>query len=183
MHHLKGLQLFYFGDPLEAFGRFQLAKSYSDAVPSIWHLPIRLQFTALAACAAYDKAVDQSRRDRLRTSIDECLTGLRRLAGHTPINFAHRVTLVEAELTRIEGNNEAAVAAFDRAIVQAQKGSWVNDVALANELASRCCDDPSQAKRRLRAARAGYAAWGASAKAEQLSVKIAARAIEPSARK
>ena len=174
MHHLKGLTLFLFGDPLEAFERFDLAKSYSDAVPSIWHLPIRLQFTALAACAAYGKVADQSQRDRLRASTDECLAALRRLAGHTPINFAHRVTLVEAELARIDGSKDAAVAAFDRAIEQAQEGSWVNDVALANELAARCYDDPNRVKARLRAARAGYAAWGASAKAEQLSARIAA---------
>ncbi len=80
--------------------------------------------------------------------------------------------MVEGELLRIEGNTEAAVAAFDRAIEQAQEASWVNDLALINELAARAHADPNEAKRRSRAARAGYAAWGAIAKAAQLGARI-----------
>jgi hypothetical protein len=80
--------------------------------------------------------------------------------------------MVEGELARVEGEGDTAIAAFERAISEAQEGSWINDVALANELAARCYED-DEAKRRLRAARTAYAAWGAKAKAAQLTARIA----------
>jgi len=172
MNHIKGFQLVHFGDPAEALRRFEVAGQYADAVPSIWHLPIRHQYTALAAAMAWDRA-DEAQRPALRERLDESFDALKRLAGHNRANFAHRVQLVEAEIARIEGNRKAALEAFDAAIAQAQAGGWINDVALANELAARCHDEETGAKRRLRAARTAYAAWGAAAKAEQLAERIA----------
>ena len=173
MNHIKGFQLVYFGDPAEALRRFEKASEYADAVPSIWHLPIRLQYTAIAAARAWDDA-DEASRPHLLEHIDEALAAAQRLAGHNAVNFQHRVLLVEAELERIQGDSAAAIEAFDAAIAQAQAGGWINDVALANELAARCYEDESDAKRRLRAARTAYAAWGAAAKAEQLAERISA---------
>ena len=99
-------------------------------MPSIWHLPIRHQFTALAACAAYE-GTDDAQRPRLRESIAESLDALERLAEHAPANFAHRVRMIEAEVARIDGDRETAIAAFELAIAGAHGGSWINDVALA----------------------------------------------------
>jgi hypothetical protein len=174
MNHLKGMLLFYFGDRREALLRFEEAGRYADAVPSIWHLPVRLHLTALAAAAAWDQTDDPEEQRSLMDRIDESLAALKRLADHAPANFAHRVSMIEAERTRLRGNAAGALLSYDRAIEQAQAGSWINDVALANELAAHCHDDPDEAKRRLRAARTGYAAWGARAKADQLSEQIAA---------
>ncbi len=175
MNHIKGYQLLLFGDCAQAVRRFEEATKYVDAVPSIWHLPIRLQHTALAACGAWDEA-DATARTHLRALADDNLAGLRRLADVAPINFAHRVGMVEGELARIEGDPGRALASFEDAITRAQEGGWINDVALANELAARCSDDPDAARRRLRAARTAYAAWGAAAKAKQIATKMAALA-------
>jgi predicted ATPase/serine/threonine protein kinase len=179
MHHLKGILLFYFGAPRDAHARFAEARNYTDAVPSIWHLPIRHQLGALSACAASEQTDDAAERRALRAHIDESLDALRRLAAHAPCNFAHRVSMVEGEVSRIEGDLPAALTAFERAIAEAQQGSWINDVALANELAARCYSDRDEAKRRLRAARTAYAAWGAKAKAEQLAERMATLGSEP----
>ena len=173
MNHIKGYQLFHFGDPAEAVRRFEEAAKYVDAVPSIWHLPIRLQLTALAASRAWDDA-DADRRVELRSLIDDSLAGLRRLAELAPVNFVHRVQMIEGELARIEGDRPRARASFDEAINAAQEGGWICDVALANELAAACYDDPDATKRRLRAARTAYAAWGAGAKAKRVAAQMAA---------
>ena len=81
----------------------------------------------------------------------------------------------KAELARIGGDHAAALKKLDQAIRKAQEGGWVNDVALANELAARVEPDAEGAKRRLRAARTGYVAWGASAKAERITAALAGR--------
>lgn len=65
-------------------------------------------------------------------------------------------------------------------VVMALTGAWVNDIALANELAARCHSDPEAKRRSLRAARAGYSAWGASAKVALLSAELSPTAAQPS---
>jgi hypothetical protein len=100
------------------------------------------------------------------------LEALRALAVHSPVNFAHRVSLVEGELRRIEGDASGAFSRFVEAAEQAREGEWVNDEALARELASRCQSAVVAKRASLEAARDGYAAWGATAKAEAIEKQL-----------
>ncbi len=109
---------------------------------------------------------------------DEGRAALAKLAGFSEANFAHRVSLVEGEIARIDGDVESARQSFDRAAKQAHTGGWVNDVALANELAARCERDPASIARRLRAARIGYVAWGATVKAREVAERMGHAASE-----
>ncbi|MGZ3454679.1 MAG: serine/threonine-protein kinase, partial [Polyangiales bacterium] len=49
---VMGLARFWFGEIAEANECFDIARSYADAAPSVWHVPIMHQFGALAVCAA-----------------------------------------------------------------------------------------------------------------------------------
>ena len=169
-----GLARWYFGAASHASACFERARGYLDAAPSVWHQPIMHQFAALSALSAWDTAAP-SKRDALREHATRSLAALRKLATFCTANFAHRVSLVEAELARIDGDRAGALKKLDQAIRRAQEGGWVNDVALANELAARVEPDAEGAKRRLRAARTGYVAWGASAKAERITAALAGR--------
>jgi predicted ATPase len=168
----RGLARFHFGRAKEASACFEIARAHLDAAPSVWHVPILHQFAVLSACAAWQE-LDADERAALRPKMEASLAALRTLAGHTPINFAHRVSLVEGELRRIDGDPNAAFARFVEAAELAREGAWVNDVALARELASRCQRGTTAKRASLEAARDGYAAWGASAKAAQLDARIA----------
>lgn len=149
---VMGLARFWFGDPAEAAECFAIARSYADAAPSVWHVPIMHQFGALALCRAWDRIDD---RAAARATIDASLEVLRTLARHSPVNFAHRVRLIEAELARIDGERDTTL--FVEAIALASEGGFGNDIALAHELSGS-----------IGAARDAYAAWGASAKARRL---------------
>lgn len=173
LHLVKGLTRYHFGKPVEASACLEKARTFLDAAASVWHQPIMHQFAALAACGAWEQADDEDERRTLRGHIDESLEALRTYAELTPVNFAHRVSLVEGELRRLLGEPEAALAKLEQAIAQAQEGSWINDIALANEICARCHGDRTEATRCLRAARTGYAAWGARAKVEQMTARIA----------
>jgi predicted ATPase len=168
-----GLVRFHFGKPSEASRYFEVARANLDGAPSVWHPPIVHQFAALSAAAAWHETDAPERRAQIRERIDQSLEALRRLAKLTPLNFAHRVSLIEAEVLRLEGDSRGALAKFKLAMSQAQEGSWINDVALAHELAAKCHDNVEAAKQSLRAARTGYAAWGANAKAERVGQRIA----------
>ncbi len=164
---VMGMARYLFGRASEASACLELARPYADAAPSCWLLPIYHQFAALAGCAAWPD-LDPAARTALRANIDLSLGELRKLAAHAPMNFAHRVSLVEAELRRIDGDLPGALALLERSITQAQEVGWLPDIALAHELAARCLDTlgrPDDAALRQRAARDLYARWGAHAKA------------------
>ncbi len=170
---VMGLARFHFGRAKEASECFEIAREHLDAAPSVWHIPILHQFAALSACAAWDEMND-AERATLRPKIDASLAALRTLAGHAPINFAHRVSLIEGELRRIDGDPSGAFARFVEAASLAREGEWINDIALARELASRCQKGAAAKRASLEAARDAYAAWGATAKAAQLDARLAA---------
>jgi hypothetical protein len=164
-----GLCRFHFGRHAEASQSLERARAYLDAASSVWHVPILHQFAALSACAAAEGAGPDDRA-ALRAHAEASLAALRTLSSHCAANFAHRVTLVEAALARLDGDDARALALLERAKAEAQEGSWLSDVALASELAARSDPQPDGPRRRLRAARMAYAAWGATAKADHLAI-------------
>src|SRR5262249_49749201 len=119
---VMGIARFTFGRFAEARECFDVARTYADAAPSVWHQPILHQFGALACCAVWN-VTEESERPALRETIDASLAALRVLAGHAPINFAHRVLLIEAELARIEGHTETALAKLEEAIARATEAA------------------------------------------------------------
>jgi len=165
-----GMASFTFGAYRQASDHFEAARPYAAAGPSTWLTPGFHQLAALAACGAGPE-LDAGERSARRSAIEQGLGELRRLAGHSPRNFAHRVSMVEAELRRVDGDPAGALALLEAAIEQAQATDWANDIALCHELAERCLvalGRRDEAAQRRRAARDGYARWGALAKARQL---------------
>ena len=58
-------------------------------------------------------------------------------ATHAPMNFLHKVQLVEAERHRVLGNDRAAMDDYDRAIAGAKEHGYLQEEALAYELAAK----------------------------------------------
>src|SRR5262249_16779001 len=86
-------------------------------------------------------------------------------------NFQNRALLVGAEVARVEGRVLDAERLYEAAIQSARENGFVQNEALANELAARFYaargfQTISQAY--LRNARYGYLRWGADGKVRQL---------------
>ncbi|NTX07393.1 AAA family ATPase [Myxococcus sp. CA040A] len=84
-----------------------------------------------------------------------------------PENFRHKHQLVSAEVARLEGRHLEAMALYDSAIDGAHTEGFLQDEALANELAGRFHQQLHHkrfATLHLRAALDGYTRWGAQAK-------------------
>jgi signal transduction histidine kinase len=97
-------------------------------------------------------------------------------AQHCPENFANRAALVAAEIARIEKRDADALRLYEEAIRSARDNGFVQNEALAHELAAQCC----LARRletagyaHLRAARNCYERWGAYGKVLQLDERYA----------
>ncbi|XYH93664.1 AAA family ATPase [Sorangium sp. So ce1128] len=90
---------------------------------------------------------------------------LSRWADLCPENLAHRRALLGAELERARGDARAAWERYDEAIALAQRGGYLHDEALANELAGlsfRALGKTTIARTYLTEAHRAYGRWGAT---------------------
>ncbi len=95
---------------------------------------------------------------------------LRKFTASAPANFLSKQYLVEAELNRLEGKSQEAGQGYQNAVAAAREHEFINDEALANELAARfwAANDPEKSRRYLLEARRLYQKWGAAAKVNWL---------------
>ncbi len=127
-------------------------------------------YDSLINLAIYETRGERDRREILRR-IGRNKKFLLNWARHGPMNYAHKVHLIEAGLAMLAGHSAAAAALFDHAIKLAGENRYINEEALANELAGRfylSLDKPKIAAVYLAEARYLYDRWGAAAKVRQL---------------
>ncbi|MDC0677609.1 AAA family ATPase [Sorangium atrum] len=131
-------------------------------------------FHALALAALADEGARGARRSPARELPEGLLDGERQLgawAASCPDNFLHKHALVRAEIARLLGNEAEAIRLYEQAISSARENGFVQQEAIACELAARFYRNrglSTPADAYLRDARAAYFRWGAHAKVEQL---------------
>jgi predicted ATPase/serine/threonine protein kinase len=167
VHMLMGLVRYHFGAAVDAVRHLEEARPFLDGVSSTWHVPIFHEHAALAVWAL----PEASRLPHLAAA-EESLAALRHFAEHGPENFAHRVSLVEAEKARASGDPSAARQAYGQAIAGAAANGFLGDEGLGHELFARALraeGAEAEAAQHEEAAREVYARWGAKAKVARLS--------------
>jgi PAS domain S-box-containing protein len=99
---------------------------------------------------------------------------LRAWATHAPMNHSHKFHMVEAELSRVLGNDLHALEHYNQAIMLAGENGYINEEALANELAAKYWLDRSKkalAAPLMQRAHDCYTLWGARGKILQIEKK------------
>ncbi|MHC5725440.1 MAG: GAF domain-containing sensor histidine kinase, partial [Nostoc sp.] len=92
-------------------------------------------------------------------------------ANNCPENFLHRYLLLSAEMARISDKYMDAIELYDRAIAKAKENEYLNEEALANELAAKFYLEWGKeriAQEYLINAYYCYTRWGAKAKVDDL---------------
>ncbi len=92
-------------------------------------------------------------------------------ADYAPMNHQHKVDLVEAEKARVLGQKAEAIELYDKAISGAKANEYIQEEALANELAAKFFVEWSKEKfaaLHMQEAYYCYARWGAKAKNDDL---------------
>ena len=128
-------------------------------------------FYAALSGAALCEPTRSNTYDKHREALERHERELRAWATICPQNFEGRAVLVGAEIARIEGCSTEAMDLYERAIASARANSFVNDEALASELAARfyaARGFGTIANAYLREARGCYLRWGADGKVRQL---------------
>ena len=92
-------------------------------------------------------------------------------ADYAHENYQHKVDLVEAEKCRVLGQKVEAMELYNKAIAGAKENEYLNEEALANELAAKFYLDWGQekiARLYMTDAHYCYSRWGAAAKVKHL---------------
>ena len=170
--HLSFLQ----GAYRDALTSVQAAETYLDAVPcrAIVVVFYFYRLLILLACCSEAEAAEKA---VLLQQVDEQAAQLQRWAEHAPMNVLHKCRLVQAERYRIQGYRLEAMDAYDQAIALAQEHGYLNEEALAHELAGLfylSCDKTVIAQTYLINAYYAYERWGATAKLNDLQARHSA---------
>ncbi|OLP16649.1 serine/threonine protein kinase [Leptolyngbya sp. 'hensonii'] len=95
-------------------------------------------------------------------------------ATYAPMNYLHKWQLVEAEKYRLLGQKLEAITQYDAAIAGAKQNAYLQEEALANELAAKFYLDWGKEKVAagyMQEAYYGYARWEAKAKTDDLEAR------------
>ena len=169
--HFHKLMLFYlFSDYSEAIKHAIEAKPYSGAIAGLYVVPLFNFYESLAYLARYDHETKSGQEEILNivTAHQELLE---EWAKSAPMNHQHKFHLIEAERFRVLSKRSEALEMYDLAITGAQEHGYLQEEALANELATKFYLDWGKEKMAasyLQEAYYCYTRWGAKAKTDQL---------------
>jgi predicted ATPase/signal transduction histidine kinase len=158
-----------FDEALE-YGKKADAEIINVAPQGLLPYPHHLFIYALLLASLYPTATE-SQQVEYRTKIDTCQQQLDVWAQTCPHNFLHLWCLVKAEIARISDHYLKAIDLYDQAISAAKENGYIQEEALANELAARfylSWGKEKIASVYLQEAYYAYARWGAIAKVHDL---------------
>lgn len=170
-----GLFYFYFHQTVlfYLFGRYEqaaqqsaLVNQYLEGVVAQFPLALYAFYDALIQLAHYEQA-PAVQQPQLLARVQQQQEKLQRWATLAPCNHQHRWQLIEAERYRVLGQRADAIEHYDLAIQSAHINGYIQDEALANELAAKFYlgwGKEKIAQDYLTTAYYGYTHWGAKAK-------------------
>jgi tetratricopeptide (TPR) repeat protein len=138
--------------------------------------PIRQVFNAYLELSFFVTSTRAGRARWPHLGLRRSLWRFGRLAESCPETFSAAHALMQAELARVRGRNDEAVAAYERAVEAAREGGLFINAALALELAAAFhCDrgQVDEARRARQEARELHAAWGAHRMVARLDAELA----------
>jgi predicted ATPase/serine phosphatase RsbU (regulator of sigma subunit) len=159
------------------FGDFATVESLAAGSTSQIHalmgqLPeVEYNFYHSLGCAALLPDAPPEKAGILSRSLHRNQKKMKKWADNCAANFLHKYQLIEAERARLHGNKAQAMDLYDKAIASAREHGFVQNEALASELAGRFYwmeGKEKIANTYLLEARRAYLAWGATGKARQL---------------
>jgi predicted ATPase/signal transduction histidine kinase len=165
--YIYKLMLAYcFGNYTVALNHNAQAKQYLIAVSGMIFVPIFHFYAALTHLALFSTKSEIEQAEVL-ASVETHQTTLHQWAKNAPMNYQHKWYLVEAEKYRVLGNKAEAIELYDRAISLANENQFINEEALANELAAKFYLNWGKEKLAalyMQESYYCYARWGAKAK-------------------
>ena len=180
-NNLSGLYLFYLYKAFVCFLFDDIESAWEQTVETARYLIDPAGFVRDAAFYLYDSLIaiaaiklPGQERAELLQRVEETQNKMQQWARYAPMNYQHKVDLIDAEKCRFLGQKLEAIELYDRAIAGAKENEYIQEEALANELAAKFYLDWGKetiAEAYMQKAYYCYARWGAKAKTDQLTEK------------
>ena len=169
--HRYQLQLCYlFGEYHQALWNATQAEQYLMAGISKLSTSEFYLYDSLTRLALYPQ-LEASEQLQILERIAINQSKMQHWSNHAPMNFLHKFYLVEAEKQRVLGQRSEAMDLYDLAITLAKETAYIQQEALANELAAKfylAKGKEKIAQTYMIEAYYCYARWGAKAKTDDL---------------
>lgn len=169
-HLVKSILSYLFKDYQEATNNAALATKYEQAMAGLLPATEHPFYYSLSLLALYEKADSDKKKEYLE-QVNLNQNKMKKWVDCVSINFQHKYDLVEAEKARVLGQNWQAAELYERAIKGARDNGYIQDEALAYELAAEFYLTSGMdqiAQTYLQEAYYSYTRWQAWAKVEDL---------------
>ncbi|MEG4858225.1 AAA family ATPase [Microcoleus sp. K1-B6] len=164
----KLMLLYLLKDYAAAVASGKLAAEYADGAIGLITVGVHNFYYSLALLAHYP---DSDNQEAYLAIVNSNQQIMKKWAYHAPMNYQHKYELVEAEKARLFSDKLAAMDYYDLAIKGAAANGYIQEEALAYELAGefyQSLDKDIIARTYLTKAYYAYIRWGAIAKVKYL---------------
>ncbi|MDP8965654.1 MAG: serine/threonine-protein kinase PknK, partial [Cyanobacteriota bacterium] len=172
--YLNKLILCYlFGEEHQAVKNSILAEQYLDGTLGLVIVALFHFYDSLVHLDRFIEASNSEKEVYLnRVNINQ--EKMQKWAHHAPMNYLHKFYLVEAEKARVLGQIAEAMDFYEQAIKGAKENSFIQEEALAYELAAKfylARGMEKIAQTYMKEAHYTYTHWGATAKVKDLELR------------
>ena len=146
------------------------ANNYLEGALGLVGSVIFFFYDSLSSISIYPQSSDFEKNILLK-KVNLNQRKIKKWSKNAPMNHQHKFLLVEAERMRVLGKISKAAELYDHAIILAGENEYINEEALANELAAKfyLAENKTKiARAYLHDAVACYSRWGATAKVAAL---------------
>ncbi len=147
-----------------------MAEKYLSGVNGTLTVPVFYFYNSLIMLATLHQC-SLTMQKKILNKIYKNQEKMKKWSRHAETNFLHKFYLVEAEISRVLGNNLNAVDFYEKAIKLASDNGYIQEEALSNELAAKfyiSIGNKKISKVYMEEAIYCYTLWGATAKINQL---------------
>jgi predicted ATPase/signal transduction histidine kinase len=171
LYHLcKTYLAFLFEDAPAAATHAEAASAYAQIGAEAMYAALWRWLNAMARLGVLRQAAPEEQA-RLLGIVEGALGELRHFSEHCPKTYEHKIAMIEAERARVLGRTDEAQAGFEKAVELARRSGYLQEHAVASELAGRFYLEQGEqrvARVHLREAHMAWLRWGAVAKAKRL---------------
>jgi predicted ATPase/two-component sensor histidine kinase len=172
LYLVKLILCYFFQDYQQAIIYACKGKKYLPATTGLMEFAAYHFYYSLGMLAICSENLDH--QSTYFPEILSCQEQIKQWSQHAPDNYLHKHELIAAEIAKVLGENEQAAEYYDRAITEATKTGYLQEAALAEELAGEFYLSRGRTKIAsyyLTDAYQGYLRWGAVAKVQEMESK------------
>jgi predicted ATPase len=164
---------YLFSEYAQAVENSALVESQLFLATATPFVPLYCLYDSLARLATYPGSSSQAQEEILK-KVALSQEKMKQWAHHAPMNYLHKYHLVQAETARVLAQLLEAEEFYEQAILGARENGYIQEEALAYELAAKFYLSRGRekfAQTYMKEAHYCYERWGATAKVKDLETK------------